>query len=65
VKQFKKILLMAGMVLLIVLACFGIGIAGGVPLPSNRRKDNSIEIRTELKETDENKNSSILYEDCL
>ncbi len=55
----------AGMVMLITLACFGISIAGGVPVPGSRRKDNSIEIKTELKEADENKNSTILYNDRL
>jgi len=55
----------AGMVMLIVLASFGIGIAGGAPVPANRRKDNSIEIKTELKEADEDENSTILYSDLL
>ncbi|WP_259070773.1 hypothetical protein HDF24_23485 [Mucilaginibacter sp. X4EP1] len=64
-KQFKKVLRVAGMIMLITLASVGVGITGGIPVPSNRRKDNSIEIKTELKETDENESGNIRYEDCL
>lgn len=64
-KQFKKVLRVAGMIVLIILASFGVSITGGIPVPSNRRKDNSIEIKTELKEIDENESSTIRYQDCL
>jgi hypothetical protein len=52
-KQLKRALRVAGLVMLIFLALSGIGIAGGAPVPAIRRKENTIEIRTELKKTDE------------
>jgi hypothetical protein len=62
VKQFKKMLRVAGMALLIALACFGICLAGGAPAPVYKTRENSIEIRTELKDADENKSDYILFE---
>ena len=64
-KQLKKILWVAGMIILIILACFGIGFAGGVPVPPNRRKDNFIEINIELKDNQEDEGGTILYNDCF
>jgi hypothetical protein len=52
-KQLKRALRVAGLVMLILLALFGIGFAGGVPVPASRRKENAIELRTEFKETKE------------
>jgi hypothetical protein len=54
-KSFKKTLKLLGLVLLIVLASFGIGIAGGVPIPSSKRKEDTIEISIELLESNEDK----------
>lgn len=64
-KQVTKILRNAGLVMLIILASFGVGIAGGVPIAYNRRREVFIELRTEIKETDEKKTNSILFEDLL
>jgi hypothetical protein len=49
-KRLKKILRLAGLVLLISLALCGIGIIGGVPVPPPRKKEDAIELRIELKE---------------
>lgn len=39
------------MVLLILLASFGLG--GGVPIPPSNRRENHIEIKMELKEAED------------
>jgi hypothetical protein len=61
-KRFKKMLRVTGVMVLIILALFGIGIIGGVPVPTFRRKENTVEIRTELKETRETEGDIILFE---
>ena len=61
-KRFKKMLRVAGTVVLIVLALFGVGIIGGMPVPAYRRKENTIEIRTELKEDRETEGGIIFFE---
>ena len=54
-KRFKKILKLLGLVCLIVLASVGIGITGGIPIPSSKKKENNIEIKIELVESTEDK----------
>ncbi|QIL40108.1 hypothetical protein G7074_13065 [Pedobacter sp. HDW13] len=50
-KGFKKTGRLIGLVFLIFLASIGIG--GGIPIPPTNRRENQIEIKTELKETEE------------
>lgn len=52
-KSFKRILRLSGFVLLIVLASVGVGFAGGVPIPSSNKKEDTIEITVEMVETQE------------
>jgi hypothetical protein len=61
VKEFKKILRVISLVMLITMACFGIGLAGGIPVPMNTRKENLIEWRIEQKERDENKEEELVF----
>ncbi|NEU10491.1 hypothetical protein GZH53_19350 [Flavihumibacter sp. R14] len=49
-KSFKKLLRLSGLVLLIALACFGIGIIGGTPVPPRNKREDTIEIVVELVE---------------
>jgi hypothetical protein len=51
-RQFKKILRMLGLVLLIILAGLGIGLAGGLPVPKLNRRDDKIEVTDESVEED-------------
>jgi hypothetical protein len=53
VKKFKRALRVAGLAMVIALACLGVGIVGGVPIPEKRRRENIIELRTEIKKEDE------------
>lgn len=46
-QQFKKHLRMLGLVLLIILAGFGIGLTGGLPVPKLNRRDDKIELSDE------------------
>jgi hypothetical protein len=43
---------MLGLVLLIILSGFGIGLAGGLPTPKLNRRDDKIEITDESVEED-------------
>jgi hypothetical protein len=61
VKKLKKILRIAGMVMLMVLASFGVGLMGGVPIPINKRRENAIELHVELKESEENKGEELIF----
>jgi hypothetical protein len=61
VKKFKKIMRIAGMIMLMVLASFGVGLIGGVPIPMNKRRENVIELRIELKESEENKAEELIF----
>lgn len=54
-KSFKKILRLLGLVLLIVLASVGLGIGGGIPIPPSNKKEDTIEIKVELVESNEDK----------
>jgi hypothetical protein len=48
-KSFKKTLKLLGLVILIVLACAGIGI-GGTPVTPPNKKEDTIELKIELEE---------------
>lgn len=52
---FKKTMRLFGFGLLIVLAIFGIGIGGGVPISSNKKREDSDEIKTEIVEIKDDK----------
>lgn len=52
-KSFKKTLRLLGLILLIVLASLGIGFVGGVPIPPSKKRENTIELKTELVEDKE------------
>lgn len=52
-KKFKRRLRLLGYLLLIVLASFGLGLMGGIPLPKSNRKENPIEIKIALEEPEE------------
>jgi hypothetical protein len=60
-KKLKKILRIAGMVMLMALAGFGVGLIGGAPIPMNKRRENVIELRIELKESEENKAEELIF----
>ncbi|MBA3680224.1 MAG: hypothetical protein H0W73_03415 [Bacteroidetes bacterium] len=53
--RLKKTVKLFGIGLLIVLASFGIGIGGAVPITSNRKKEDTNTIKTEIVEGKENK----------
>ena len=62
-KSFKKLLRLSGLVLLIALACFGIGIIGGTPVPPKNKKEDTIEIVVELSDlTDSEQAESVLLD---
>jgi hypothetical protein len=50
-KRFKKALKLCFLVLILFLACIGVGIAGGVPIPFSRRKENDSQTKIELVES--------------
>jgi hypothetical protein len=52
-KSFKKTLRLLGLVLLIVLASLGIGFVGGIPIPPIKKREDTIELKTELVEDKE------------
>jgi hypothetical protein len=52
-KSFKKALKLSGLIILIVLASFGIGLTGGVPIPRSNKKEDNIEINVKLPDDDE------------
>lgn len=55
-KFIKKSLRIIFLVLPIVLASFGLGIGGGIPIPPrNKKEDNPFEIKVELDESKESK----------
>jgi hypothetical protein len=59
-KRFKKTLRLIGLVLLIVLACLGIGIGGGAPVPRFNKKENTIGINAELLDDDRDKTMVVM-----
>jgi len=60
-KQLKKVLRIARIVIIILIAGFAVGIMP-VPPPPKRKSQNIIEVKIEMKETDENKNDTVFYE---
>jgi hypothetical protein len=52
-KSFKKALRLLGYILLILLATVGIGLMGGVPIPTMNKKEDAIEVLVELVEDEE------------
>jgi len=50
-KSFKKLMRLMGLALLILLASVGLG--GGVPIPPSNKRENHMEIKIELRETEE------------
>lgn len=52
-KNFKRILKLSVVVLLVVLASIGMGMAGPVPVSANKRKENDNGIKIELVEAKE------------
>ena len=63
-KDLLKVCRMFIIVLLIVLACTGVGISGGIPIPNINKREDSISVQKELPEQessdgvkDETKNS--------
>ena len=54
-ERFKNILKLSALVLLIVLASVGIGMAGGVPMPSSNKRKDITDIKVELVEAKEDK----------
>ncbi|SNY99461.1 hypothetical protein [Flagellimonas pacifica] len=51
--RFKKALRLLGLFVLVVFASIGVGLNGGVPLPTSSRKKDTIELVMESKESDE------------
>ena len=51
-KKLKRILKLIAFICLIVLAGFGIGLSGGVPIPPANRKKDPVEVNDE--QVDEN-----------
>ena len=49
-KFFKKMSRLIVLIFLMLLATIGIGLSGGVPIPSSGRKENTFEIKTEAEE---------------
>jgi hypothetical protein len=52
-KTFKKIVRHICLILLIILASIGIGISGGVPITPTLRRNEHMEIITELVKSEE------------
>ena len=62
VKNLKRMLRLIGLAMIIALACTGVGILGGVPIPEKRRRENIIELRTEIKNEDQvNEKTTFFY----
>ncbi len=52
-ESFKKSLRLFGLVCLIVLGAIGVGISGGIPIPTSNRKKNPTEINITIDEQNE------------
>jgi hypothetical protein len=61
VKNLKRMLRLISLAMIIALACTGLGIVGGVPIPEKRRRENIIELRTELKNEDQVKDETTFF----
>ena len=55
-ENFKKSLRLIWLCILIVLACFGVGISGGATVPVIKRRDNITEVKIELVEVKDREN---------
>jgi hypothetical protein len=60
-KNFRRVLRLIGLAMIIAMACTGIGIMGGIPIPEKRRRENIIELRTEIIKEDENDDKSVFF----
>ncbi|MCB0705762.1 MAG: hypothetical protein KDC34_10655 [Saprospiraceae bacterium] len=56
-ERFKKLMRLLLLVILIVLASLGIGIAGGIPIPTSKKSQQPIEINAELIDKKKEKTS--------
>ena len=52
-RRFKKALRLLGLMVIIGFASLGVGLYGGIPLATNSRKKDTIEIAVESEDTDE------------
>ncbi|KQB99748.1 hypothetical protein [Pedobacter sp. Hv1] len=52
-KFFKKLMRLIALIFLMLLATVGVGLSGGIPMPSSGRKENTIEVKTEVEEEEE------------
>ncbi|MCG8328128.1 MAG: hypothetical protein MI974_10605 [Chitinophagales bacterium] len=62
-EHFKKVLRLLIFIIIIALATIGIGISGGVPIPTSFKRENRAEMNIELKESDEEEN--VIDEEAL
>jgi hypothetical protein len=51
-KSLKKAFRLVCLVLLIFLACFGVGLSGGIPTPFSGKRDEKAEINIEMVESE-------------
>lgn len=61
-KGFKKSLKLLALVCLIVLAVFGVGLSGGIPIPQSNKRNDRAEINIELVEPEENEKDTVEME---
>ncbi|SDB31242.1 hypothetical protein SAMN03097699_0642 [Flavobacteriaceae bacterium MAR_2010_188] len=58
-KKFKKIIRLLCLILMILLASIGVGLAGGMPIPINaRREDMTTEVKIEQVDKKEDESDS-------
>ena len=62
-EHLKKVLRLLIFIIIIALATIGIGISGGVPIPTSFKRENRAEMNIELKESDEEEN--VIDEEAL
>jgi hypothetical protein len=62
-KRFKRIIRLAGLILMVLLASIRIAFGLVVPIPKNRRKEDTTEIHVEEQESDKEKTESIEFKD--
>ncbi|MCU4175800.1 hypothetical protein [Carboxylicivirga sp. N1Y90] len=58
--NYKKVLRVVALVLLILLATLGIGISGGIPVSSSGKKEDTIEVKSELLDNKEESEETVL-----
>ncbi|MEZ4886693.1 MAG: hypothetical protein R3E32_18335 [Chitinophagales bacterium] len=61
-KKIKSSLRLLALVCLIILAVFGVGIAGGVPVYPSNKRENNIEVRIELIESEEDETDLVQFD---